>query len=129
MFNKTKKIIMEKEYTQELIVSESQTAEVMKSGTLPVFATPALVAFVENTAMQLITDLPDGETSVGIRMDIEHIKASAIGENLHCTAVLKEIEGRKYTFSFQVVNASGDIVGKGIHERFVVNKERFMSKL
>jgi len=118
-----------KEYTQEMIVSESQTAEKVASGALPVFATPALVAFMENTAMKLLSGLPESETSVGTLINIQHLKASAVGEKIRCTAKITEIDGRKYTFNLEAADSSGSIIGKGTHERFVVNIEKFMSKL
>jgi len=118
-----------KEYVQEIIVSESQTAEKIASGTLPVFATPALAAFMENTAMKLLSDLPKSETSVGTLINIQHLKASAIGEKIRCTAKIIEIDGRKYTFSLEATDRSNNIIGKGMHERFVVNIEKFMGKL
>lgn len=117
------------QFTQHMTVQESQTAEKVGSGALPVFATPALVAFMENTAMQLLSGLPEGETSVGTAINIQHLKASAVGETISCTATLTQAEGRKYSFELEAKDSKGDIVGKGTHERFAVNIERFMSKL
>ena len=116
-------------YKQEMIVTELHTAEKLGSGSLPVFATPALVAFMENTAMKLLADLPEGETSVGTLINIQHLKASAVGEKICCTAQITEIDGRKYTFTLEAADSSGAIVGKGTHERFVVNAGKFMSKI
>jgi len=116
-------------YEQEMIVSEFHTAEKLGSGILPVFATPALVAFMENTAMKLLANLPNGETSVGTLINIQHLKASAVGEKIRCTAQITETDGRKYTFYLEAKDSFGDIIGKGTHERFVVNVERFMKKV
>lgn len=118
-----------KEFIQEITVLETQTAEKVGSGALPVFATPALIALMENTATKLFTDLPEGETSVGTLINIQHLKASTVGEKIRCVAKIMEIEGRKYTFYLEAIDHSGEIVGKGIHERFVVNIDRFMSKI
>ncbi len=118
-----------KELTQEMTVQEQQTAEKVASGTLPVLATPVLIAFMENTAMKLLTELPEGETSVGTAINMQHLKASAIGETIRCTARLVNVEGRKYSFEIEAYDSSNNLVGKGTHERFAVNSERFMSKL
>lgn len=115
--------------TQHMLIDPCHTAEFMGSGTLPVLATPALVAFMENTAMKLLSDLPEGETSVGTLMDVRHLKASGVGETITCKAELTGQEGRKYTFALEATNQHGEIIGQGIHERFAVNVERFMAKL
>lgn len=119
---------MNKQFSQKLIVTVEQTAEKLGSGLLPVYSTPSLVAFMENTAMQMI-DLPEGGSSVGTSISVKHLKASKIGEELTCVATLTESEGRRYAFALQVTDSAGAVVGEGIHERFVVDIERFMSKL
>jgi len=119
---------MQPTFVQKITVQESQTAAVYGSGLLPVYATPALIALMENTAMQMI-DLPEGCSSVGIAISVKHLKASAVGEEITCKATLTEVEDRKYTFSIQANDSTGDIIGEGIHERFVVNVEKFLGKL
>ena len=114
--------------TQEMTVTELHTAEKLGSGTLPVFATPALVAFMENTAMKML-DLPEGEPSVGISINVQHLKASAVGEKITCTAEITETDGRKHTFALEATDSAGNIIGKGTHERFVVNVEKFLSRV
>ena len=114
---------------QDLLVTNQLTAQAMGSGTLPVLATPALVAFLENTAMKLVTDLPDGTTTVGTAMNLRHLRASAVGETIRCRATLVQHEGRRYTFALAATNEAGDTVGEGTHERFAVEVERFMGKL
>lgn len=117
------------EKTQTLIVSEELTAQKIGSGLLPVYATPAVVALMENTACQCITEIDEAETTVGILMNIQHVKASAIGEKVICTATLENIEGKKYSFSIKVVNSKGEEIAIAVHERIRVNKERFMQKV
>ncbi len=114
--------------TQTITVKEHQTASEYGSGLLPVFATPALVALMENTAMQLI-ELPEGNSSVGISINVKHMKASAVGETINCKAILTAVEGRKYTFELTATDSSGDIIGTGTHERILVDVERFLAKL
>ncbi|NDV45862.1 hypothetical protein D0T49_02200 [Paludibacter sp. 221] len=121
--------MQEGKITKEFIVTEADTAAKLGSGTLAVLATPMLVAFMENTAMQLVADLGEGESSVGTMINVQHLKASAVGENIRCTAEITNREGRKYNFGIEAVDSSGEVIGKATHERFVVNVERFMGKL
>ena len=114
--------------TQLMIVQPNQTAEFLGSGLLPVLATPALIAFMENTAMQLI-ELPEGSSSVGTSISIKHLKATPIHAKIECTATITNIDGRKYTFTIQAADSVGDIIGEATHERVIVNIERFMQKL
>lgn len=119
---------MNNQFSKKLTVTSSQTAESLGSGLLPVFSTPSLVAFMENTAMQLI-ELPEGGSSVGTSISVKHLKASAIGEELTCMANLTLNEGRRYAFELVVTDSKGDVVGEGVHERFVVDVQRFMAKV
>ena len=115
--------------TATTIVSKTNCASEMGSGSLDVFATPAMVALMEKAACEVInSSLTSEETTVGIKMDIEHIKATPIGDNVEATAVLTGIEGRKLIFSVSAKDNEG-IIGQGVHERFIVNKEKFLSKL
>lgn len=115
--------------TQTIQVSENQTAISLGSGTLPVFATPALIALMENTAMKLLSNLPEGNTSVGVSINMQHLKASPIGALVECSATISAIEGRKYTFTIKTIDAGGNLIGEGVHERVVVNVEKFMGKI
>ncbi len=119
---------MDKQITKTLTVRPEQTAESLGSGLLPVFSTPSLVAFMENTAMQLI-ELPEGSSSVGTSISVKHLKASRVGEVLACVATLTNRDGRRYEFELKVTDSAGDVVGEGVHERFLVDVERFMSKI
>jgi len=117
-----------KSFSQTIQVTENLTATQYGSGLLPVYATPALIALMENTAMQLI-DLPEGSSSVGISVNMQHLKASPVGAIIQCTATISANEGRKYTFEIIATDSSGDIIGKAIHERVIVDIEKFMSKI
>ena len=117
-----------KSFSQTIQVSENQTATHYGSGLLPVFATPALIALMENTAMQLIP-LPAGCSSVGISINMQHLKASPVGTSIQCTATISAIVGKKFTFEIVATDNSLEIIGKAIHERVVVDIVRFMSKI
>ncbi len=114
--------------TSKVVVSVANTACTMGSGDLEVFATPAMVALMENAAMKAVAAaLPDGSTTVGSEMNCSHIKPSKVGATITATAVLTEAEGRKLTFTVGASDEQG-IIGEGVHTRFVVDRERFMAK-
>lgn len=118
-----------KEFTQKITVQDSQTAEKLGSGGLPVYSTPSMIALMENTAVHVLSNLPDGESSVGTMINIQHLRATAVGETVSCTARLIETEGRRYLFEVEAYDSENNLIGKGTHERFAVNIERFMGKL
>lgn len=120
---------MKDSFTQSTIVTETDTAQRMGSGSLQVYATPALVAFMENSACKLLDEIEEGYTTVGTAMDVKHLRASAIGEKITCIARLTAHEGRKYTFTIEVYNQKQECIATAVHERFCVNIERFMQKL
>ena len=116
-------------YTSTLVVSKDHVAAVMGSGDLHVFATPAMVALMENAAMLAVANhLPEGSTTVGAMMNTSHVKPSPVGDEVKATAVLTGIEGRKLTFSVKAEDSKG-VIGEAVHVRYVVDKEKFMSKL
>ena len=110
-------------------VSAGNTAAAMGSGDLDVFATPAMVALMENAAMKAVADaLPVGSTTVGAEMNVTHIKPSGLGAEIVATAVLTGVEGRKLTFNVGARDAEG-MIGEGIHIRYAVDRRRFMEKV
>ncbi len=117
------------QYTSETIVSDDNTAVAVGSGDLRVFATPAMIALMENAAMNAVAaELPVGSTTVGAAMNTSHVKPSALGAEVKATAELIGIEGRRLVFKVSACDGSGTI-GEGEHVRYVVDKEKFMSKL
>lgn len=115
--------------TAETIVRETNTAIVMGSGSLQVFATPCMVALMEQAACNAVDPcFNDSESSVGTLVNITHDAATALGKKVTATATLVEVQGRKLVF--EVTTADEDKqIGKGRHERFIINKEKFMAKL
>ena len=116
-------------HTSELTVTDSVTAIAMGSGDMPVLATPAMMALMENAAMLAIAEaLPEGCTSVGGYIESSHLSPSMIGDKVTAIAEVTKVDGKKV--EFKVAAYSGEILlGEGIHLRFIVDKERFMSKL
>ena len=109
-------------------VTQDKTAKVMGSGTLDVFATPAMVALMEQTAAQSVQDLlDDGITSVGTKINVEHLSADPVGIEVTCQSTLVEVDNRKLCFDIVVSDKHG-IVGKAYHERFLIKSESFMAK-
>lgn len=116
-------------FTSTTVVDNTNTAVALGSGDMEVFATPAMVALMENAAMNAVAPhLEAGQTTVGTEISTTHIKASALGATITATATLTAIEGRKLTFA--VTAHDGDnIIGEGTHTRFIVDRERFLAKL
>ena len=116
-------------YTSKVKVTQANTALALGSGDMEVFATPALVALMENAAMKAVQpELPEGSTTVGAFIETTHVKPSALGEEVSATAVLENVEGRKLTFKVTASDTKG-VVGEATHIRYIVDRERFMSKL
>lgn len=113
---------------QEVVVSQNNTAEVVGSGQLPVFATPAMIALIEKTAWMSVADeLEQGQGSVGTRLDVAHTSATPVGMKVWCETELTEIDKRRLVFKVNVFDESGEI-GKGTHERFIIQNDKFLKK-
>ena len=101
----------------------------MGSGTLDVFATPAMIALMEQTAWQSVTPyLEEGQGTVGIRLEISHDAPTPLGMEVSCESELVEIDGRRLVFEVVAKDALGTIIGKGRHERFIIDEEKFQKK-
>ena len=116
-------------YTSTLTVDETNTAIALGSGDMPVLATPAMMALMENAAMNAVKEcLPEGRTTVGGHIESSHIKPSPIGSTVKATAVLEKIDGRKLYFKISAHQGEA-LIGEGTHLRFIVDRERFLSKI
>ena len=115
-------------HSEQLVVEHKDTAALYGSGALEVFATPAMIALMEKTCLMGVCDkIGEGNTTVGIAVNIKHLKASPVGATIRCEAELIEVDRR---LVFEVKCFEGEtLVGEGIHERFVVDSEKFMAKL
>ncbi len=117
-----------KKGTAQVKVSRPDLASSMGSGCLDVFATPAMVALMENAACSCIADCLEGdETTVGTALNIEHVSASPEGCTVTAEAVLTGVNGRELTFDVSAHDNAG-LIGKGTHKRFVVYAARFTEK-
>lgn len=116
-------------HTSSVVVSDTNTAIAVGSGDLPVLATPAMTALMENAAMLAVAgELPEGCTTVGGNIKVSHLKPTPVGAEVTATATLEKIDGRKLFFN--VIALQGEaVIGEGTHLRFIVDRERFMVKL
>jgi predicted thioesterase len=113
--------------TREFVVSDADTAIAVGSGTLPVLGTPVLLAWCEAVTCAAL-DLPEGSTSVGTRMSLEHLAASPVGATVVVTATVAYVDGRLLRFTVEA--RSGDkLVGTGEVTRVIVDAERFLARL
>ena len=113
---------------QELVVTKENTAKAMGSGTLEVFATPALIALMEETCWRSVAnELEEGSGTVGTLLEIKHTAPTPVGMKVTCESTLTEVDGRRLVFEVIARDAKG-VVGEGRHERFVVQNEKFQMK-
>ena len=112
----------------ETVVVYENTAAAVGSGLVPVFATPYMLALMENAAVNALTPhLAEGEGSVGTHLDVSHDAATPIGMKVWAEAELTEINGKALTFSVVAYDESG-LIGKGVHGRFIIAVDRFLAK-
>ena len=113
---------------KEIVVTTEKTAKVVGSGLLEVFATPAMIALMEETASMSVAEaLDEGSTTVGTLVNVSHVSATPVGATVYCETELLEVEGRKLTFSVKAYDNAG-LIGEGMHERFIVFSEKFMAR-
>lgn len=109
-------------------VTDEDTAARYGSGFMKVFATPAMVAFMEHASLLAVQPLlQPGFGTVGTSINITHLKATPVGMTVECTAVLTEVTGNALVFSVVAFDETGKI-GEGTHSRFIIDEDRFMKK-
>lgn len=109
-------------------VTQENTAAALGSGMLEVFATPAMVAMMEETCMKSVqAELDEGCGTVGTSLTVHHVSATPVGMKIHCVSKLVEIDGRRLVFDVQAFDESG-LIGQGMHERFIIENEKFLGK-
>ena len=110
-------------------VTSEETAARVASGTLEVYGTPMMIALMEKTSFELVQpELAEGESTVGISVNIKHNKANKVGDEVVCESTLVKVDGRRLVFEVKVTH-NGTVVGEGTHERFIINVEKFLAKL
>lgn len=113
---------------QTIVVTEDKTAAVLGSGGLFVFATPAMIALMENTASKSVADaLEEGQGTVGTLIEVKHTAATPVGMEVTCETKLVEVDRKRLVFEVKAYDAAG-VIGEGVHERFIIDNEKFMAK-
>lgn len=116
-------------HKQTITVTKELTAEALGSGLLQVFATPAMIALIEDCAKNSIAPfLEEGWGCVGTLVHVEHVSATLVGKQVTCQTTVTEVDRKKIVFEAIVTDESG-VIGRGTHERFLIQKEAFMNKL
>ncbi len=114
---------------RERVVSYEQTAEYVSSGLLPVFATPCMIQFMEETARISVEPyLAEGQSTVGTAVNIKHVASTFVGAKVICESELVEIDRRRLVFSVKVYDGR-ELLGEGLHERFIIDNAKFISRL
>ncbi|MCQ2147521.1 MAG: thioesterase family protein [Bacteroidales bacterium] len=112
----------------ETIVTDEQTALHVGSGSVSVFATPMMIALIEKTASSSVEPfLEEGQSTVGTLVNVSHVSATPVGMKVWCDCELVEIDRRRLVFKVSAFDESG-LIGEGVHERFIIDKEKFQAK-
>lgn len=110
------------------VVCEQNTARTMGSGDLPIFATPCMIALMEEASLSSVApQLEEGQSTVGTKICVSHDSATPLGMKVWAESCLTEIDGRRLVFEVRAFDECGQI-GQGRHERFIIKKERFLQK-
>jgi len=116
-------------FRNEIIVDQTVSAKNVASGTVDVYATPMMIALMEQTAYQCVQPyLESGQATVGTKVEVSHISATPMGKRVYAEAELIEVDRRRLVFRVEAYDEAGKI-GEGIHERFIIDIDRFMDKL
>ncbi len=111
------------------VVVYENTAAAVGAGGVEVFGTPMMIALMENAAWRAVVDgLEEGQVTVGTVVNIRHLAATPIGQNVRATAELTEIDGRRLVFKVEAYDERQKI-GDGTHERFIVHLDRFLNRI
>jgi predicted thioesterase len=114
---------------KEIKVTAALLATAYGSGTVEVFATPAMIALMEQTAMESVAHLlTEGSITVGTEVSVKHFKATLPGNTVTCKSKVVKAEGNKIVFEVEASDTNG-LIGKGIHTRYIVDKQLFIDNL
>ncbi len=114
--------------TRTVVVTDEMTAEHVGSGMLPVYATPEMIALVENVASNSVAPyLEEGTGTVGTKINMDHVSATPVGMKVTVETELTEVDRRRLVFSVKAYDEAG-LIGEGTHERFIIQNEKFLGK-
>ncbi len=110
-------------------VTETLTARYMGSGGLDVYATPAMIALMEAAAVAAVDPLlSEGKASVGTALEVKHLAATPLGQEVRARAEVTDVDGKRVTFNVQAWDEK-QLIGEGKHTRYVIDIERFLERL
>lgn len=113
----------------QITVTMDLTAKKMGSGSLLVYATPAMIALMEAAAVNAVDGyLEAGQTTVGIQIEVRHISASPVGENVRAAAEVIGVEGKRIIFTLRAWDEQ-EMIGEGTHIRYIIDIDRFMARV
>ena len=114
---------------REQIVTPEMSAARVGSGLVDVFATPMMVALIEQTCLEsVLPQLEEGQGTVGTLVNVSHVSATPVGMRVWCESELVEVDRRRLVFKVKAYDDCG-LIGEGIHERFIIDTAKFMDKL
>ena len=114
--------------TNDWFVTKELSAMHIGSGTVPVLATPMMIALMEKTCRECVKPyLEPGQETVGTRVDVRHLAATPVGMDVHCEVEVIEVDRRRISFKVAVYDKGG-LVGEGTHDRFIIDVEKFQEK-
>lgn len=124
-----REIILGTQNSKSEVVVKEKLASFVGSGNIDVYATPMMIALMEGSASECLSQfLDDNETSVGINISSSHVKASKLGNEVTAKCEITAVDGKKVSFSIEAFD--GDtLIGKGEHDRFIVDIQKFMARL
>ncbi len=110
------------------VVESGYTAAALKSGLLEVLATPIMIAWMEECCMDCVQPrLEPGQSTVGTLLNVTHEAPTPVGGQVTVSCFLRQVDGRRLCFAVEAAD-SGGIIGRGTHERFVVDSRKFQEK-
>ncbi|MGB9630584.1 MAG: thioesterase family protein [Candidatus Methanodesulfokora sp.] len=110
-------------------VTDQHSARFLGSGDVSVLSTPSMITFMEETCRRMVEGfLEEGDTTVGTKVDVSHLKPAPVGADVEVIAELIEVDGRRLKFRVEAFWGE-EKIGEGYHERFIVNKEKFLSRV
>ena len=113
----------------EQIVTDEVTADRIGSGLVKVFATPMMIALIEQTCNDSVTPLLEpGQGTVGTHVDVSHCAATPVGMRVWCDSELVEVDRRRLVFAVKAYDECG-LIGEGKHERFIIDSAKFQAKI
>lgn len=113
----------------EQTVTEEVTADRIGSGLVKVFATPMMIALIEQTCNESVVPyLDEGQGTVGTHVDVSHCAATPVGMRVLCDSELVEVDRRRLVFDVKAYDECG-LIGEGRHERFIIDSAKFQTKI